>query len=107
SLWSMTIVIAPILGPILGGYICENTTWHWIFFVNVPVGAICLIGLRITMAGRETPTARHPIDAVGLILLVVGLGALQLMLDESKDKGWFSSEYIVALGVIAAVAIVF
>ena len=107
SLWSMTIVIAPILGPILGGYICENTTWHWIFFVNVPVGAICLIGLRITMAGRETPTARHPIDAVGLILLVVGLGALQLMLDEGKDKGWFSSEYIVALGVIAAVAIVF
>ena len=50
SLWSMTIVLAPILGPILGGYICDNYTWNWIFFVNVPVGAVCLVALRIPMA---------------------------------------------------------
>lgn len=69
----MTIVLAPILGPILGGYICDNYTWNWIFFVNVPVGAVCLVALRIPMAGRETATAKNPIDTVGLILLIIGV----------------------------------
>ena len=72
SLWSMTIVLAPILGPILGGYICDNYTWNWIFFVNVPVGAVCLVALRIPMAGRETATAKNPIDTVGTICISLG-----------------------------------
>ena len=106
SLWSMTIVLAPILGPILGGYICDNYTWNWIFFVNVPVGAVCLVALRIPMAGRETATAKNPIDTVGLILLTIGVGCLQLMLDEGKDKDWFASGYIVILGVLTVVGLV-
>ena len=106
SLWSMTIVLAPILGPILGGYICDNYTWNWIFFVNVPVGAVCLVALRIPMAGRETPTAKNPIDTVGLILLIIGVGCLQLMLDEGKDKDWFASGYIVFLGILTVVGLV-
>ena len=106
SLWSMTIVLAPILGPILGGYICDNYTWNWIFFVNVPVGAVCLVALRIPMAGRETATAKNPIDTVGLILLIIGVGCLQLMLDEGKDKDWFASGYIVILGVLTVVGLV-
>lgn len=106
ALWSMTIVLAPVLGPILGGYICDSYSWHWIFFVNVPVGVLCLIMLRIPLAGRETVTSRNPIDVMGLALLVVGVGTLQLMLDEGKDKDWFSSSYIVILGVTALVALV-
>lgn len=107
ALWSMVIILAPVVGPILGGYICDSYSWHWIFFVNVPIGVVCLILLRISLAGRETPTASPPIDAVGLSLLVVGVGCLQLMLDEGKDKDWFSSPYIVTLGVIALVGLAF
>ena len=99
-------MLAPILGPILGGYICDNYPWNWIFFVNVPVGAVCLVALRIPMAGRETATAKNPIDTVGLILLIIGVGCLQLMLDEGKDKDWFASGYIVILGVLTVVGLV-
>lgn len=63
------------------------------------MGAVCLVALRIPMAGRETATAKNPIDTVGLILLIIGVGCLQLMLDEGKDKDWFASGYIVILGV--------
>ena len=91
SLWSMVVVLAPILGPILGGWICDNYHWGWIFFVNVPVGALGLLLLRAPLRGRETPTGKAPIDVVGLVLLVVGIGCLQLMLDEGKDKDWFAS----------------
>lgn len=107
AMWSMTVVIGPILGPILGGYICDNYTWHWIFFVNVPVGILCLIALRIPLRGRETPMARNPVDGVGLALLVVGMGALQIMLDEGKDNDWFASPHILTLGIVAAVALTF
>ena len=90
----------------VGGYICDNYTWNWIFFVNVPVGAVCLVALRIPMAGRETATAKNPIDTVGLILLIIGVGCLQLMLDEGKDKDWFASGYIVFLGILTVVGLV-
>lgn len=107
SLWSMVVVLAPILGPILGGWICDNYHWGWIFFVNVPVGALGLLLLRAPLRGRETPKGKAPIDVVGLVLLVVGIGCLQLMLDEGKDHDWFSSSYIIALGVAAVVGIAF
>lgn len=106
AMWSMTIVIGPILGPILGGYICDNYSWHWIFFVNVPVGFVAMFALRIPLNGRETPVSRSRIDSVGLFLLVVGVGSLQLMLDEGKDMDWFASSYILTLGIVAAVALV-
>lgn len=70
------------------------------------MGAVCLVALRIPMAGRETATAKNPIDTVGLILLIIGVGCLQLMLDEGKDKDWFASGYIVILGVLTVVGLV-
>lgn len=91
-----------MFGTVAGGFM----TWNWIFFVNVPVGAVCLVALRIPMAGRETATAKNPIDTVGLILLIIGVGCLQLMLDEGKDKDWFASGYIVILGVLTVVGLV-
>lgn len=107
ALWSMTIVLAPILGPILGGYISDNYAWGWIFFVNVPVGIISLLVLRSALADRETPTEKRPIDSIGLVLLILGVGSLQLMLDEGKDKDWFASPYIVILGIISLVSLSF
>ena len=106
AMWSMTVVLGPILGPILGGYICDNYSWHWIFFVNVPVGFVALLLLRPPLHGRETPLTRLPVDVVGLSLLVVGVGALQIMLDEGKDKDWFASPLILTLGVVAVIGIV-
>ena len=107
AMWSMTIVVGPILGPILGGYICDDFSWNWIFFVNVPLGIFCLLALRIVLDGRETPVTRARVDKIGLILLVLGVGSLQLMLDEGKDHDWFASPLILGLGVVAAIALVF
>lgn len=106
ALWSMTVVVSPILGPILGGWICDNWTWHWIFFVNVPTGILCLACLKSTLGDRETPTERIPGDVFGLIFLTLAVGSLQLLLDEGKDKDWFASDYITTLTVISVVSFV-
>lgn len=106
AMWSMTIVLGPILGPLLGGYICDNYAWRWIFFVNVPVGIICLAALRLPFKGRESVIVRSPMDTMGLVLLVLGVGALQLMLDEGKDLDWFASPLIIILGLVSAVSLV-
>jgi DHA2 family multidrug resistance protein len=103
GIWSMTIVVAPICGPLLGGYISDNLHWSWIFLINVPVAAgISLLALRM-FKSRETPTRRVPVDYVGLILLVVFVGSLQIMLDKGKELDWFGSPVIVGLAVTAAI----
>ena len=106
GLWSMTIVVAPVLGPMLGGWITENLSWPWIFYINVPIGIACVVTNAWLLLGRESETARGPIDAVGLALLVIGVGALQMMLDNGNDLDWFGSPVIVALAVTAAIALV-
>ena len=78
ALWSMTVIVAPICGPILGGYISDNYHWGWIFFINVPIGAAVVFLTLKTLKGRETATQIRPIDSVGLVLLVLGIGALQV-----------------------------
>lgn len=106
AIWSMTTLIAPITGPILGGHISDNYTWPWIFYINVPVGLLCAAICWGGLKHRETPTRQLPIDSVGLGLLVIWVGALQLMLDTGKDHDWFASPLIVAEAVIAAVGFV-
>jgi MFS transporter, DHA2 family, multidrug resistance protein len=103
GIWSMTTLIAPILGPIMGGYISDNYHWSWIFLINVPVGLIAAALCWINLGSRETPTAKLSIDRVGLVLLVVWVGALQIMLDTGKDADWFSSPPIVIEAAVAAV----
>jgi DHA2 family multidrug resistance protein len=103
GIWSITTLVAPILGPILGGYISDNIHWSWIFLINVPVGAIAVFLCWTNLSGRETPTRRLPIDTVGLGLLIVWVGSLQIMLDTGKDADWFSSTAIVVEAVVAAV----
>ena len=102
AFWSMTIVVAPICGPILGGWISDNIHWGWIFFINVPIGlAVVLISWKI-LEGRESRISHQPVNTIGLILLALGVGALQLMLDQGRELDWFNSTEIVALTIIAA-----
>jgi DHA2 family multidrug resistance protein len=103
--WSMTTLVAPIAGPIVGGWITDNASWPWIFYVNVPVGLTCGIVLWRRLRGRESPTTKTPIDAIGLAMLVLGIGSLQMMLDLGKELDWFESPHIVTLAIVAAVSL--
>ena len=106
AFWSMTIVVAPICGPILGGWISDNIHWSWIFFINVPIGlAVVLISWKL-LEGRESRISHQPVNTVGLILLALGVGALQLMLDQGRELDWFNSTEIVVLTIIAAVGLI-
>ena len=106
AFWSMTIVVAPICGPILGGWISDNIHWGWIFFINVPIGlAVVLISWKI-LEGRESRISHQPVNTVGLILLALSVGALQLMLDQGRELDWFNSTEIVVLTIIAAVGLI-
>lgn len=103
AVWSMTTVTAPIAGPILGGAIAEGAGWPWVFFVNVPVAAVCAIAAWTALKKQETDRVVRPIDYVGLVLLIVWVGALQIMLDKGEEADWFGSRLIVTLACVAAV----
>ena len=107
ALWGMTTSVAPICGPILGGYISDNYYWGWIFFINVPLGAIVAWTVWMLLRERESKTNYQRTNYVGLILLVVGIGALQMMLDRGKELDWFNSTEIIILAVLAVVGITF
>ena len=104
GIWSITTLTAPIVGPILGGYISDNIHWSWIFLINVPIGMIAAFLCWTNLASRETPTRNLPIDTVGLSLLVLWVGSLQIMLDTGKDADWFSSTAICVEAAIAVIA---
>ncbi len=107
ALWSMTILVGPIAGPLLGGWISDNYSWSWIFYINVPVGLLAAWGSWRVYKTRESKRIRLPIDRMGLCLLVVWVGALQIMLDKGKDLDWFASPLIGILAVISVVAFVY
>lgn len=103
ALWGVTTISAPILGPIVGGYISDNWSWPWIFYINLPVVVLCL-GIIVKLVGRyETATERVRIDAVGLILLVLFVGCFQLVLDLGREHDWFASTMITGLAITAFV----
>ena len=106
GIWSITTLVAPICGPILGGFISDNYHWGWIFLINVPVGLIVSFLCWRALKDRKTPTRKLPIDTVGLGLLIVWVGALQVMLDTGKDADWFASTEIVILAVITVIGFV-
>ena len=107
ALWSMTTVTAPIFGPILGGVISDNWSWNWIFFINLPIAIGCVLCAIRLLRGVETPLERAQIDKMGMALLVVWIGALQVMLDLGRDRDWLNSHFIATLAVIAAVGFAF
>src|ERR1700709_2645742 len=101
AMWSMTTLVAPVMGPLLGGYITDNISWPWIFYINIPVG---LMAAGITFSifrKRESSTRKVPIDGIGLALLVLWVSSMQLVLDKGKELDWFHSPVIVG-GVVVA-----
>jgi DHA2 family multidrug resistance protein len=106
AMFSLTVLVAPVVGPLLGGWITDNMSWPWIFFINVPVGIASAIFTWVIYRDRDTPRRKTPIDAVGLVLLVLWVGSLQVMLDKGKDLDWFSSSAIIALAAVAVVSFV-
>ncbi len=102
GLWAMTTVVGPIAGPILGGTISDNIGWEWIFYINVPFVALVAFFAWKVLRGVETPTRRVPVDGVGLGLLVLWVGSLQVMLDKGKELEWFASPFILGLAITAA-----
>lgn len=106
AIWSMTTLVAPICGPIMGGYISDNYAWPWIFFINLPVGVICAFLCWRGLSDRETPTFSRPIDRTGFALLVIWVGALQVLLDTGKDVDWFNSPAIVVEGLVALIGFI-
>jgi DHA2 family multidrug resistance protein len=105
AIWGMTIVVAPVIGPILGGWLTDVASWPWIFYINVPVGLLVALLTRHLLAGRETPTRKVPVDTVGLALIVVWVGALQVMLDKGNELDWFDSGFIDVLAIVAALGL--
>jgi DHA2 family multidrug resistance protein len=107
AMWAMTTLIAPVMGPLLGGWITDNINWPWIFYINIPVGIVAAMSSWAIYHKRESVIRKLPIDTLGLALLVVWIGALQIMLDLGKENDWFHSGLIVALAVTAAVGLAF
>ncbi|RKT60832.1 DHA2 family multidrug resistance protein [Azonexus fungiphilus] len=106
GIWSMTTLVAPVLGPMLGGYLCDEYSWPWIFFINLPIAFACAFIAWKLLKRYEEPLVRNPIDRIGLALLIVWVGSLQLLLDEGKNLDWFASTEIVVLGIIAVIGFI-
>ena len=107
ALWAMTTLVAPVMGPLLGGWITDHTHWGWIFYINIPVGIMAAFITWTIYRKRETPTKQLPIDKIGLALLVVAVGSLQIMLDKGKELDWFHSPEVMALGITALIGFAF
>ena len=106
AFWGVTTLVAPVAGPLLGGWITDNFSWPWIFYINIPVGlGAAFITWRIYRP-RETTIRKLPIDGIGLALLVLWVGSLQLMLDKGKELDWFASTEITVLAALALVGFV-
>jgi len=103
GMWAVTTLVAPVLGPILGGVLCDGLGWEAIFWVNVPIALACAAMIWRMLRRHDTPTVKTRVDSVGLGLLVVWVGSLQVMLDLGKDRDWFASPLIVTLAVVAAI----
>lgn len=103
AIWGMGVMIGPIFGPVLGGWLTENFSWRWVFYVNLPLGLICLVILWWLLPSR--PVNKRPFDIFGFSLLTIGIGALQLMLDRGQGEDWFSSSEIWIETIVAGTAL--
>ena len=106
AIYGMTVVIGPTIGPTLGGWITDNLSWNWVFYVNIPVGIAAAILAKLFL---PPPTAHHGgghTDFRGILLLVAGIGSLQVVLERGQEEGWFESGWIAALALVAVVSLV-
>jgi MFS transporter, DHA2 family, multidrug resistance protein len=105
AVWSMTSSVAPVLGPLVGGYLTDNFGWPWIFYINVPVGIFACYIVWANLKPYESATVKLPVDAVGMILLIVGVVCLQLGLDRGHELDWFASNQVRILFGLSTVAL--
>jgi len=106
AIWGIGVMIGPIMGPTLGGWLTDQYSWHWVFLINLPIGIVTVIGLVIFMDEPPTEKGRR-FDWFGFVALAAGIGALQIMLDRGEQVGWFSSTEIVAELVVSIVGFYF
>jgi DHA2 family multidrug resistance protein len=99
AIWGLGVMVGPILGPSLGGYLTEYYNWRWVFYINLPIGLLALLGI-ITSVPKSRPAKQHAFDFSGFIFLSLAIGALQLMLDRGQSLDWFSSREIIAEAVV-------
>lgn len=105
GIFAMTTVAAPIAGPLAGGWITGHLPWRWIFLVNLPVGVACILLVSALLGAFESPRERRPVDVTGIVLLAIGVGCLQVLLDKGNELDWFGSGMIVTLAVVSTIAI--
>src|SRR5881275_415983 len=106
AFWALGIVVAPMLGPVAGGWLTDNYSWRWVFYINIPIGVLAIL---LTQAFIFDPPylrrERTGIDYWGIGLLVVGMGSLQVMLDKGQEEDWFGSHFIITLAVLAVIGL--
>src|SRR5690348_2605743 len=101
ALWGVGIMVGPVLGPTLGGYLTDEFNWRWVFYINLPVGALAWLGIALTIPETERDRDR-PFDFFGFAMLSLGMGSLQMMLDRGSIKDWFQSTEITVQAALAA-----
>ncbi len=108
ALTGITTILAPVIGPTLGGYITDSYSWRWIFYMNIPVGllALSMVAMLVRDPDHAKAQGTKTIDYIGLSLVALGLGALQILLDKGQQDDWFSSTLIVTCGLISLVSLV-
>ena len=107
ALIGMVAVVGPIVGPILGGWLTYNYSWPWIFFINIPVGLFSVVVILSQLKDRPQQKTKPKLDVIGLTAMVLGVGALQIVLDKGNDLDWFSNQWIIAGTVFAAIMLIF
>jgi len=107
ALWAMTTLVAPVIGPLLGGWITDNISWPWIFYINVPVGLLSAVFTWSIYRTRDPGPRKVPFDALGLVLVVLWIGAFQIMIDKGKELDWFGSTQIITLAIVAGVGFLY
>lgn len=107
GLWSMVVVAAPLLGPIMGGWITDNYGWPWIFYINVPIGMLSAYITWKILGAKKSEAKKVPIDIIGFALLIIGVGSLQIMLDKGNELDWFGSNQIILLSITATLGLLF
>ena len=106
AIWGIGVMLGPIMGPTLGAWLTDNYSWHWVFFINLPIGILTVAGL-IAFMDESKQQSNRPFDWFGFLALALGIGSLQLMLDRGEQVGWFDSSEIVGEAIVSAVGFYF